>query len=656
MIVISAKDIKKSYGADEVLRGISFHVNEGDRIGIIGGNGAGKTTLLNILTGGDEASSGDIFVSADLRVGYLRQQDDFRSDNTVIEEAEQIFRPLEEMEAEMLALSQEISDMAAAGEDTRAASMRYDDMRVMFERRGGYSYRSEMRGVLSSMAFTEDQYDKPVSELSGGERTRLSLACLLLRKPEIILLDEPTNHLDIGTLKWLEQYLNSYRGTMMIVSHDRYFLDRTVNRIFEIENGKLEIYEGNYSDYAKLRAEKREAEMRAYKKQSAEIARQEDMVRRFRQRGTEKLAKRARSREIMLEKMDRPERPAGERGKIKIRFRESYESGKDVLHIEGLAKSFGYGPREKRLFDGIDLDVRRGEKICIVGANGIGKTTFMRIILGEIKPTKGYIRRGHNVKTGYYDQRQEDLDPSKTVLDELHDAYALYTDAEIRSLLGRFLFMGDDVFIKVGSLSGGEKARLALLKLMLSGANLLLLDEPTNHLDIDSKEVFEDALAEFPGTALIISHDRYFLNKIPTRIMEMTESGFNEYLGKYDYFVEKRDAVASGKKYLGELAGSRPAGGDDALTDGEGPRDGGMSNEEQWRARKAKETEERRKKREQEELENRIGELEARQAEIEAEMLDESVMNDYHKLEELSGELESLKEELNRIYEKWLQY
>ncbi|MGI6204571.1 MAG: ABC-F family ATP-binding cassette domain-containing protein [Anaerovoracaceae bacterium] len=651
MIVISAKDITKSYGADEILRGISFHVNEGDRIGIIGENGAGKTTLLRILNGEEEASSGDVFVSSDLSVGYLRQQDDFSSDRTVIEEVEQIFRPLEDMERDMLRLSSEIAEKAEAGEDAEKAALLYDEMQSEFERRGGYTYRSEMRGVLSSMAFPEEYYDKPVSELSGGERTRLALVCLLLRKPELLMLDEPTNHLDIGTLKWLEQYLNSYRGTMLIVSHDRYFLDRTVNRIFEIENGKLDIYEGNYSDYAKLRAEKREAEMRAYKKQSAEIARQEDMIRRYRQRGTEKLAKRAHSREIMLEKMDRPERPAGERGKIKIRFKESYESGKEVLHIEGLSMSVGYGSRAKQLFEGLDLDVRRGEKICIVGANGIGKTTFMRIILGEVRPTAGYIKRGHNIKIGYYDQRQENLDPSKTVMDELHDAYALYTDTEIRSLLGRFLFTGDDAFLTVGSLSGGEKARLALLKLMLSGANLLLLDEPTNHLDIDSKEVFEDALAEFPGTAIIISHDRYFLNKIPTRIMEMTRNGFDEYLGKYDYFVEKRAKIGSGRKYLGELAEDREEknGGNALMHEG-------LSNEERRRARKAKEAEERRRTREREALEARIGELEARQAEIEAEMLDESVVNDYHKLEELSGELESLKKELDGNYEKWLQY
>jgi ATP-binding cassette subfamily F protein 3 len=655
MIVLSAKDITKTYGVDTILSNISFHVNEGDRIGIISENGAGKTTLLKILTGESEASSGDVFVSQDITVGYLRQQDDFNSENTVMQEVAEIFRPLEEMEKNMLSVSENIAKAAETGEDSEALIRRYDEMQVEFETHGGYTYKSEMKGVLNSMAFTDDYFDKPVSMLSGGERTRLSLACLLLKKPNMLYLDEPTNHLDIGTLKWLEQYLKSYNGTILIVSHDRYFLDQTVNRIFEIDHKRLYIYEGNYSDYAKKRAARREEELRAFRKQQTEIDKQEEMIRRFRQHGTEKLAKRAHSREMKLQNMERIDRPEGEHGRMKIHFKENFESGRDVMHIEDLAKSFGYGSNKRELFRGVNIDIRRGEKICIVGANGIGKTTFMRIILGELTPNEGYIKKGHNVEFGYYDQTQQILDENKTVIDELHDAYRLYTDTEIRSILGRFLFRGDMVFLPIRSLSGGEKARLSLLKLMLSGANVLLLDEPTNHLDIDSKEIFEDALIEFPGTAIVVSHDRYFLGKVPTRIMELSAGGFTEYLGKYDYYCEKKAQIESGKKYLGELAGScADAGSEDADAGGKPVKE--LSNAELRTLRKEQEARERREQREREALETEIEELEIREHDIEEEMLDEEVMNDYHRLNELNDELIVIKDKLSKKYQKWLQY
>lgn len=655
MIVLSAKNITKSYGVDTILDGISFHVNEGDRVGIIGENGAGKTTLLRILTGESEATSGDVFVSRDTTIGYLRQQDDFSSENTLMEEVEEIFRPLEVMEKEMLSLSQEIADKSAKeGENisgaTKALIKKYDEMQAEFERRGGYTYKSEMKGVLNSMAFTEDAFDKPISMLSGGERTRLSLTCLLLKKPNMLYLDEPTNHLDIGTLKWLEQYLRSYSGTILIVSHDRYFLDQTVNRIFEVENHKLDIYEGNYTEYAKKRAARREEELRTFKNQQKEIERQEDIVRRFKERGTEHLAKRAHSRELKLQKLDRAQKPEGEHGRMKIHFKENFESGKDVLHIEGLEKSFGYGSRKRELFKNVDIDVRRGEKICIVGANGIGKTTFIKMIMGELRPGEGYIKKGHNVEFGYYDQTQQLLDDSKTVIDELRDAYSLYTDTEIRSILGRFLFRGDMVFLTVGSLSGGEKARLSLLKLMLSGANVLLLDEPTNHLDIDSKEIFEDALIEFPGTAIVVSHDRYFLSKVPTRIMELTPGGFDEYLGKYDYYCEKKESIASGKKYLGEMAKETSVSNDED-TGEKAP----LSNEEERRLKKEQEAAERREKREMDALEKEIEELEIREHDIEQEMTGEEALNDYKKLDELNDELIIIKDRLSKKYQKWLQ-
>ena len=524
MIILSAKDLTKAYGVDVILENVSFHINEGDRIGIIGANGAGKTTLLKILSGELNADIGDFFVSADTTIGYLKQSDNFHSEHTVMEEVEAIFSGMEQMEQDMLALSAEISKKAERGESGPQVDRlleRYDRMQEEYRDQGGYSYKSEINGILSSMAFGEEFYHKKISTLSGGERTRLALACLLLKKPDLLFLDEPTNHLDIGTLKWLEQYLKSYRGTILLVSHDRYFLDQTVNRIFEVEHHKLYTYEGSYSSYAEQKKQRREAQMRKYQQQQKEIARQEEIIRRFKQHGTEKLAKRAASREKRLEAVEMVDRPEASRGRMKLQFRQNFKTGNDVLEGEGLSKSFGYGSNEKHLFEKVDFDIKRGERICIVGPNGVGKTTLLKILLGDLSPNSGRLKVGHNVDFGYYDQEQQLLGGSNTVLEELHDAYRLYTDTELRSILGSFLFQGDMVFLPVSALSGGEKARLSLLKLMLSGANTLIMDEPTNHLDIESKEVFEDALLDFPGTVIVVSHDRYFLNKIPTRIFEL---------------------------------------------------------------------------------------------------------------------------------------
>ena len=647
MIVLSAKDIKKEYGADTIFEGITFGINGGDRVGIVGANGAGKTTLLNVLSGEESATSGDVFVSKDMKIGYLRQRDEFVSERTVLEEMEDLFSDLSEMEEEMLRLSHLASELS--GEDQKEALERYEDLMHEFEMRGGYRYKSDIKGVLAGMAFGEDYYDKKISMLSGGERTRLALAALLLTKPNILLLDEPTNHLDIGTLKWLEQYLSSYRGTIIIVSHDRYFLNETATRIFEVRNGRLHIYEGNYDFYAERKREIREEELRAYNKQQKEISRQEELIRRYKGRGTEKLAKRAASREKMLERMERLERPEAEIGKVKIHFKEKFRSGTDVLFAKDLSKSFGYGSKKKELFRNVGFDIKRGEKICIVGANGIGKTTLIRMIKGELGADSGSIKYGHNVEIAYYDQGQRLLDERNTVFDEMKNEYRLYSDTQMRSLLGRFLFRGDDVFLPVSALSGGEKARLSLLKLMLSGANLLLLDEPTNHLDIDSKEVFEDALMDFPGTAIIISHDRYLLSKVPTRILELERDGLTEYLGKYDYYIDKKERIQSGTKYLDEMG---KAAKDRAVSEEERPK---LSAAEERRLKKEAEAKARREKREQEELENKIEALEIRIHELEEEMCREDVLSDYLRLDALSKELEDSKEKLSKYYQKWLQ-
>ena len=650
MIVISARDMTKAYGTDVILDKVSFHINRGDRVGIIGINGAGKTTLLRMLTGELPYEEGEAFISGDLQIGYLKQDAGFDSAKTVLEEVDAVFEQFSEMENRMTELLQKTEDLTASGrpedlEESKRVIEEYDAIHERYRYMGGYSYKSEIKGILSSMAFGEETYHKKISTLSGGERTRLALAVLLLEKPDILFLDEPTNHLDIGTLKWLEQYLKGYRGTMVIVSHDRYFLDETVNRIFEVENKKLNIYEGNYSFYANERRVRREAELRRYEKQHREIRRQEDMIRRFKERGTEKLAKRAASREKRLAAMEIAERPDGDHGKMKISFHQNFQSGKDVLCAEDLSKSFGYGSNKVELFANVGLDIRRGERICIVGDNGTGKTTLLRILMGDLSPGTGRIRIGHNVQFGYYDQGQLLLDPDNDVMGELQEAYHLYSEGELRNILGRFLFRGEDVFRRVGELSGGEKARLSLLKLMMSGANTLMLDEPTNHLDIESKEVFEEALLEFPGTCIIVSHDRYFLNRIPTRILELTGDGLVNYLGKYDYYVEKKQqTIQSGRQYLEEMARK-------GNTDAERP----LSSAERRRRRKEEEAEQRRLDRKKETLETSISRIEAEIAEIEEQMQREDVMTDHIKLAELSERLSQRRCALDKNYEEWLE-
>ena len=644
MIILSANNITKEYGTDVILKDISFHIEKGDRVGIVGANGAGKTTLLNILAGEERAISGNVFLAAETTTGYLKQANEFDSNGTVLQAAENLFSHLAKMEQDMLQLSKQAEEAAAAGheQESHRCINRYSSMEEEYRRSGGYTYASEIHGILSSMAFSEEMLQQPVQQLSGGEKTRLALACLLLEKPDLLLLDEPTNHLDIDTLKWLEQYVKSYRGTVVIVSHDRYFLDQTVNRILEVEHHKVYKYTGSYGQYAEAKRQRRKEELRRYTAQQKEIQKQEDMIRRFKQRGTEKLAKRAASREKQLEKMARMDRPAEGMGSMKINFHENYESGKDVIIAEGLGMRFAEKNHPVNLFENVNFNIKRGERICLVGPNGVGKTTLMKIFMGELLPTVGYLKVGYNVDFGYYDQEQENLTESNTVLEELKDSYRLYSDTEMRSILGKFLFQNNAVFLQVGDLSGGEKARLSLVKLMLSGANVLLLDEPTNHLDIESKEVFEEALVDFPGTVIAVSHDRYFLNRVPTKIVEMSPRGCTEYMGQYQYYIEKRAELVTEDSAV-------------EMTDKEKESSTKESNKEYRRRKKEQEARERRERRTREKAEKEIEETESAIAKLEAQLETKEVRTDYQKLETLSNDLDVLNQKLLELYEKWLQ-
>lgn len=683
MVILSASELNKAYGTEVILEDVSFHIERGDKVGIIGPNGAGKSTLLNILSGDIKPDSGTFFIAKDTTVGFLRQRDNFDESKTVIEEAYSVFGDLIRMEKEINDISERIngevdgaatadpaadsaasadpaagraistdgaagSDGTAAGKSHEQLAKRLSDLQEEFAARGGYTYRSEVQGVLNSMAFGESKYGQKAGTLSGGERTRLALALLLLRKPDILFLDEPTNYLDIGTLKWLETYLKGYKGTIVVVSHDRYFLDRIVDHIFEISNHKMTCYEGNYTEFAEKKRAAREAEMRAYTKQQDEIKREEDLIRRYKERGTEKLAKRAASREKRLAHVEVLDRPENEKRPMKIHFRQQIKSGNDVLYGEDIGEYFQAPDGKTRtLFRGVNFDIKRGERVCIVGANGIGKTTLLKIITEQIRPSEGYLKIGMNVEFGYYDQGQQLLNDNSTVMDEVHDEFREYKDAEIRGILGRFLFTGDMVFRTVGQLSGGEKARLSLLKLMLSEANVLILDEPTNHLDIESKEAFEDALLDYPGTVLTVTHDRYFLNKIPDRILELEQDGLKEYLGKYDYYVEKKAELSSGKAYLRQMNEAGEA---------KVSRDAPVSAQEERMMKKKQEAEDRRREREKMRLEQTIETLEKKISETEAAMCSPELLSDPIKLSEMGQKLEEMKKRLTETYDAWGEF
>lgn len=539
MIILSCKNLNKNYGIDSILHNISFNIKDGEKVGLIGPNGSGKSTLLKILANKLDHDSGEIFVEKNKKIGYLPQHYSIESSKNIYNEMLCVFKSLIDLEQKITDLEEKMKepyDISNAEYHDKIIK-NYTNAVETYTLKGGYVYKGEINKVLSGLGFNESDFNTPVNILSGGQKTRLALCKLLLVNPDILLLDEPTNHLDLNAIEWLEEYLKNHKGSILIISHDRYFLDSVTNRTMEISNNGLKSFDGSYTKFMEFKKKDYETELKAYSLQQSEIKRQEEIIEKYRSFNREKSIKAAESRQKALDKIDKIDKPIIDSNSARIKFKASIKSGNDVLYIEDLSKSFD----DIKLFDNINLDIKRGDKSAIIGENGRGKTTLFKIIMDDLPPNKGTKILGRNVFIGYYDQEQSDLDPNKTIIDEVWDAFPNMTTTEVRNALASFLFTGDDVFKEISNLSGGEKCRINLLKLMLSKANFLLLDEPTNHLDIVSREALEDALLNYDGTVLVISHDRYFLNKVIDKIYELKKDEIKEYLGNYTYYIEKKE-------------------------------------------------------------------------------------------------------------------
>ena len=633
MIVLSCNKLNKSFGIDSILENVNFTVNEYDKIGIIGVNGTGKTTLFKIISGIYGYDSGDIYTSKDCEIGYLEQNTNFHSENTILEEVLEVFKDVIEMEKYLRDLEHKISEESSNTNSTTLEKLmnEYSNKLEAFSDMNGYGYKSEAKGVLKGLGFSDEDMDKPISILSGGEKTRVLLGKLLLKKPTLLLLDEPTNHLDSEAIEWLEVFLKQYKGTVILISHDRYFLDQVVNRIFEIHNKKLKTYNGNYSDFIKASAIEKELELKKFEDQQKDIKKQEESIERLKAFGREKHLKRARSKEKALAKVDVLDKPEAYRKKAKIEFNPSVTSGNDVLQLRDI--SMGYG--ERILFKDLNLDIYRGEKVALIGANGIGKSTLFKIIMNEITPLSGDIKFGTNVNVSYFHQEQKTLNLDNTIIDEIWEDNKQLTQTSLRTMLGAFLFEGEEVFKKISTLSGGERARVAILKLILSNANLLLLDEPTNHLDIDSKEVLEEALSSYTGTIFTISHDRYFLNTVVDKVLVLDENGITEYLGNYDYYIEKKKQVQEMNtvEVIEEKTKTQ-------------------LKEEKRKEREQREAEKKNRVKRQN-IEKEIEETEAKIEEMDVLLCQEEVYSNPEKSKDVSLQKASLEEKLSALYEEW---
>ena len=636
-MLLSVSGIEKTFAGKTVLKDASFTLDNREKAAIVGINGAGKSTFLNIITGELDADAGTVALAQGAVIGYLHQNQDLHGTQSIYDELLHVRQDILDEEAAIVSMEK---NMAGVPERELTAYLeRYHALSDDFQRKNGYAYKGEVTGILKGLGFSEDDFHLPVGTLSGGQKTRVALGKLLLKKPDLLLLDEPTNHLDIHSIQWLEGYLTVYPGAVLLVAHDRYFMDRTVHKIIEIENGHCTVFTGNYTDYSRKKEIIRNMQLKEYLNQQREIEHQEAVIRKLKQFNREKSIRRAESREKMLEKITPVERPEELNDSMQIRLSPRIQSGNDVLDVEGLSKAFdGSAP----LFTGLSFSIHRGEKVALIGDNGTGKTTILKILNGIIPADSGSVRIGAKVSIGYYDQEHHVLSPDKSLFDELHDAYPDLDNTTIRSTLAAFLFTGDDVFKLIRDLSGGERGRVSLAKLMLSNANFLILDEPTNHLDITSKEILENAINSYTGTVLYVSHDRYFINKTATRILELTEGTLLNYIGNYDYYLEKKEAVTAAARINETAAQTAPAQKTEDRA-------------EQFRKDKEAKKEEKRRKAALKDCEDTIGRLETQLEDIERQMSDPANSTNAVKLGELQKQKDETDARLEPLYEQWEQ-
>ena len=633
-MILACHNISKAFGDQVIVKSGSFHIEDREKAALIGLNGAGKSTILKMIVKELDTDSGDIILAKGKTIGYLSQHQELSTGNTILEELKTSKEDVIEMEKQIRVMEHEMKHLHGEALESRLHS--YHLLTERFEQANGYAYQSELIGVLKGLGFHESEFSKEVDTLSGGQKTRVALGKLLLTKPDVLLLDEPTNHLDMNSITWLENYLLNYDGAVLIVSHDRYFLNRVVTKVIEIEHGNIMMFQGNYSDFAEKKKLIREAKIKEYLNQQQEIKHQEAVIEKLRSFNREKSIKRAESREKMLEKMELVEKPMGDAKELHFSLEPSCTSGNDVLSVENLSKSFG----NQHLFSNINFEVKRGEHIAVIGDNGTGKTTLLKILNEVISADSGSFKLGSKVQIGYYDQEHHVLHMEKNIFDEISDDYPNLNNTQIRNTLAAFLFTGDDVYKLIGDLSGGERGRVSLAKLMLSEANFLILDEPTNHLDIASKEILEKALNEYTGTVLYVSHDRYFINQTATRIMDLVNGTFVNYIGNYDYYLEKKEELTA--IYAGQIASAVQT-----------PVQVESETKLDWKAQKEAQAKERKRQNDLKKVEERINKLEERDQEIDEEMSKPEIFTNSVKCQELSKEKADIMEELELLYEQW---